>query len=69
MKRNRLLYALTLVFLLASCGQAFIKPVSPAGSDREIYAQFEAKLEHLRQELKIPGFSAAIVKDQELVWA
>jgi CubicO group peptidase (beta-lactamase class C family) len=69
MKRNGLLYALTLVFLLISCSQAVIKPVPPAGSDREIYVQFEAKLEYLRQELKIPGFSAAIVKDQELVWA
>lgn len=69
MKKNGLLFALTVVFLLVSCGQAFITPVSPAGSDKEIYAQFEAKLEYLRQELKIPGFSAAIVKDQELVWA
>ncbi len=69
MKRNGLLLALALVFLLVSCGQAFIKPVSPAGEDREVYARFEAKLEYLRQELKIPGFSAAIVQDQELVWA
>ena len=31
--------------------------------------QFEQELEYLRQALKIPGMSAAIVQDQELVWA
>lgn len=34
-----------------------------------MFAQFEADLEDLRQEHKIPGFSAAIVKDQVLAWA
>jgi len=37
--------------------------------DAEVFAQFEEDLEYLRQALKIPGFSAAVVKDQELVWA
>ncbi|HEY8558888.1 MAG TPA: serine hydrolase [Pyrinomonadaceae bacterium] len=32
-------------------------------------AQFEAQLENLRQELKIPALSAAIVKDQKVFWA
>src|SRR4051812_50178280 len=31
--------------------------------------EFEARLERLRVELRIPGFSAGIVKDQRLVWA
>ncbi|MFQ5796391.1 MAG: serine hydrolase domain-containing protein [Candidatus Bipolaricaulia bacterium] len=32
-------------------------------------AQFETELDDLRNKLKIPAFSAAIVKDQQLVWA
>ena len=32
-------------------------------------AEFEVELEALRRELKIPGMSAAVVKDGELVWA
>ena len=32
-------------------------------------ARFETLLETLRQELKIPAYSAAIVKDQKVVWA
>lgn len=35
----------------------------------EPYARFAEALESLRRLLKIPGLSAAIVKDQELVWA
>ena len=32
-------------------------------------ARFETMLESLRQELKIPAYSAAIVKDQKVIWA
>ncbi len=32
-------------------------------------ARFETVLESLRQELKIPAYSAAIVKDQKVIWA
>ena len=32
-------------------------------------ARFEAQLESLRQDLKIPAYSAAIVKDQKVIWA
>lgn len=35
----------------------------------EAYAQFATDLEQLRQDLHIPGMAAAIVQDQELVWA
>ncbi len=41
---------------------------TPAPLTRSL-AGFEAELEALRQEMKIPGMSAAIVKDGELVWA
>ncbi len=32
-------------------------------------ARFETQLESLREELKIPAYSAAIVKDQKVIWA
>ncbi len=35
----------------------------------EKLTMFEGYLEEMRQELGIPGMSAAIVKDQELIWA
>ena len=38
-------------------------------SEAQVFAQFEAELEYLRQLLKIPGMSAAIVHNQELIWA
>jgi len=45
----------------------------PAAVTPEPFAQtlasFEVELEVLRQELKIPGLSAAVVKDGQLVWA
>ena len=33
------------------------------------FSGFEADLESIRQVLKIPGMSAAVVQDQEIVWA
>ena len=38
-------------------------------SDAERIARLETLLENLRQELKIPAYSAAIVKDQKVLWA
>jgi CubicO group peptidase (beta-lactamase class C family) len=38
-------------------------------SDAERIARLEVLLENLRQELKIPAYSAAIVKDQKVIWA
>src|SRR5690349_1852276 len=32
-------------------------------------ARFETRLESLREELRIPAYSAAIVKDQKVIWA
>jgi len=38
-------------------------------SDAARIARFETQLENIRQELKIPAYSAAIVKDQKVIWA
>ena len=38
-------------------------------TDAERIARLETLLENLRQELKIPAYSAAIVKDQKVIWA
>jgi CubicO group peptidase (beta-lactamase class C family) len=38
-------------------------------SDAERLARLETLLEGLRQELKIPAYSAAVVKDQKVLWA
>ncbi|MCK5585444.1 beta-lactamase family protein [Candidatus Bipolaricaulota bacterium] len=38
-------------------------------ADTEALSRFEVTLASLREELKIPGISAAIVYDQELVWS
>lgn len=56
------------ITLLAGCA-----PVAPATTpgrmDAETWDQFGAELESLRQEMKIPGMSAGVVKDGQLVWA
>jgi CubicO group peptidase (beta-lactamase class C family) len=46
---------------------AIKQSVSPADAAR--LARLDAMLENLRQELKIPALSAAVVKDQKVVWA
>ena len=40
-----------------------------SASDANRLARLETLLENLRQELKIPALSAAVVKDQKVVWA
>jgi len=42
---------------------------TPQRGDAATWDKFETKLEYLRQQMKIPGMSAAIVMDQKLVWA
>jgi CubicO group peptidase (beta-lactamase class C family) len=73
MERKIFLATLALALLLTGCAQPVAPPTSSAepGSETgdDAFAQFERELEDLRQQLKIPGLSAAIVKDQELVWA
>ena len=64
--KTRLLIICLLATLLAGCG-------TPAAKQEQVDAEtldtFEAELENLRQEMKIPGMSAAVVKDGQLVWA
>jgi CubicO group peptidase (beta-lactamase class C family) len=76
MKTKLLLAVLVLTLGLVSCDQPAAETTATATSsvpavqaDAEVFAQFEQDLEYLRQALKIPGMSAAIVQDQELVWA
>ncbi|MFY9619702.1 MAG: serine hydrolase [Pyrinomonadaceae bacterium] len=68
----------TLILTVALAGQAILAPATGAhaanrtasqSSDAERIARLEILLENLRQELKIPAYSAAIVKDQKVLWA
>lgn len=68
---------LTLILTVAIAAQAIFvqatgaRAADPAtqSSDAERIARLETLLESLRQELKIPAYSAAIVKDQKVLWA
>ncbi|HJQ70334.1 MAG TPA: serine hydrolase domain-containing protein [Blastocatellia bacterium] len=60
-------WTLFLVVLLAA---AVAAPVAPARASEDTRIdQLETTLDRIRQELKIPAMSAAIVKDQRVVWA
>ncbi len=67
----------SMVLTVAVAGQAIFVRATPAlafdqadrSSDAERIAAFETLLENLRQELRIPAYSAAIVKDQKVLWA
>jgi CubicO group peptidase (beta-lactamase class C family) len=54
------------IIFLGGCAAPALKPGKVAG---ETWDQFEAELESLRQLMKIPGMSAAVVQDGQLVWA
>ena len=70
MERRILLVTLALALLLTSCTQPEALPeVGGAPATDELFSQFEGELEGLRQQLRIPGFSAAVVADGEMVWA
>ena len=76
MKRQLFWTTFVLALLLVGCSEADVTPLPTAAAtvqsgptDLEIFTQFEEELEALRVAHKIPGFSAAVVKDQELVWA
>jgi len=55
-----------LVLCLALVG---CRPIATRDPLAQPLATFEAELDALRQELKIPGLSAAVVKDGKVVWA
>jgi CubicO group peptidase (beta-lactamase class C family) len=64
----------TVVLAITIAGQGLFVRTSGAAtriqqSDGERIARLETLLESLRQELKIPAYSAAIVKDQKVLWA
>ena len=61
-----LLALLLPLFFLVGLAQG--QPVTEV-DQAEILAQFEAELENLRQEMLIPGMSAAVVQDGQLLWA
>jgi CubicO group peptidase (beta-lactamase class C family) len=66
-----------LILTVALLGQTLFVPSTVAhsadyldgSSDSARIARLETLLESLRQELKIPAYSAAIVKDQKVIWA
>jgi len=67
---------LVITTLLVGCGGSDTSAVlgdadATAGDpvNSETLVRFDAKLEFLRQALRIPGLSAAVVKNQELLWA
>ena len=55
------------IFVRATGAHTVDQMDKPSESAR--MARFETLLESLRQELKIPAYSAAIVKDQKVIWA
>jgi CubicO group peptidase (beta-lactamase class C family) len=67
---------IALAFSLSGCSRNesadsdknFYSPDMTA-AEIEAYTRFEEALESIRQKSMIPGFSAAIVKDQQVVWA
>ncbi len=61
---------LALCLVLAGCGTTAAPPATATPDPlAQTLASFEVDLEAVRQELKIPGMSAAVVKDGQLVWA
>lgn len=70
-------YFLAAILILSLINQAIFAQDAKSGaikqtvsaSDAKRLAQLETQLENIRQELKIPALSAAVVKDQKVVWA
>jgi CubicO group peptidase (beta-lactamase class C family) len=62
---------IALILTVAVLGQALFVPATRAhtADPSERIARLETLLESLRQDLKIPAYSAAIVKDQKVIWA
>ncbi len=67
--KQRFLFACILLFLLMSRSGSDMVAARSFVSDEDRFAGFAQELEEIRQALKIPGMSAAIVQDQTLVWA
>ena len=56
------------IMLLSGCAAPVTMPAEEV-QDTDTWGKFEEELESLRKEMKIPGMSAAVVKEGELVWA
>jgi len=66
-KNTSIFVSLIALVLLGSPSRSFSQTVS--AEDTKRLRSFENQVENLRQQLKIPGLSAAIIKDQKLIWA
>src|ERR1043166_1519016 len=69
--KNKRSVSVALILTFAVLGQASFVPTTRAHSAdiTARIARLEILLESLRQDLKIPAYSAAIVKDQKVIWA
>ena len=61
--------ALILTVTLLGQGLSVRTTGADSSDPMERIARFEALLDSLRQELKIPAYSAAIVRNQKVIWA
>jgi CubicO group peptidase (beta-lactamase class C family) len=59
---------LVIILLMTMTGVRTVHAQTAQPFDERL-AAFETVLEDMRRELKIPGMSAALIKDRELVWA
>ena len=68
-KNRSILASFLTVLFVGQATMAHFPALGQSASDAERIARLEVLLENLRQELKIPAYSAAIVKDQKVIWA
>jgi CubicO group peptidase (beta-lactamase class C family) len=70
MKARPFFLLVVLALALVGCSTPAAAPATATPKPTaQALATFEVELDTLRQELKIPGLSAAVVKDGQLVWA
>ena len=69
LRSRSILASLLTVLFVVQTSVAHFPTLGQSTSDAERLARLEVLLENLRQELKIPAYSAAIVKDQKVIWA
>ena len=61
-----LLIAISSLLLLATCSSSGLQVTPPPIEGLE---GFEASIDKIRVDLKIPGMSVCIVKNEEIVWS